>query len=286
MEQALLIVWRESVEALLVIGILYAWLRRQPGRQRALLHLWGGVGAGLLLAGLLAALMALAGNWMSGPGGEWFQAGLSLLACVLILQMVHWMARNGGQLRQHLEQQADSALQHGRLASLALLVALAVAREGSETVIFLYGVSASANSASLALGAGLGLLLGLLCFALLQAGSRFIAWRQFFLVSEVLLLLLGGALLMSAVDRASGQWMALDLPEHLYALLSEPIWDSSALLDDGSKPGALLASLSGYRAMPSAVNIGLLGCYWLLAWNLLRRPRRALQNPALQSRSA
>lgn len=280
MEQALVIVWRESVEALLVIGILYAWLRRQPGQQRALLHLWAGVGAGLLLAGLLAALMALAGNWMSGPGGEWFQAGLSLLACVLILQMVHWMARNGGQLRQQLQQQADSALQHGRLASLALLVALAVAREGSETVIFLYGVSASANPASLALGAGLGLLLGLLCFALLQAGSRFIAWRQFFLVSEVLLLLLGGALLMSAVDRASGQWMALDLPEHIYALLSEPMWDSSALLDDGSKPGALLASLSGYRAMPSALHVGLLGYYWLLAWSLLRPPRRVLQSRA------
>ncbi|VXB78513.1 FTR1 family iron permease [Pseudomonas sp. 8AS] len=280
MEQALLIVWRESVEALLVIGILYAWLRHQPGRHRALLHLWGGVGAGLLLAGLLAALMALAGSWMSGPGGEWFQAGLSLLACVLILQMVRWMARNGGQMRQQLEQQADSALQHGRLASLALLVALAVAREGSETVIFLYGVSASANPASLALGAGLGLLLGLLCFALLQAGSRFIAWRQFFLVSEVLLLLLGGALLMSAVDRASGQWMALDLPEHIYALLSEPMWDSSALLDDGSKPGALLASLSGYRAMPSALHVGLLGYYWLLAWSLLRAPRRVLQSRA------
>lgn len=278
MEQALLIVWRESVEALLVIGILYAWLRRQPDQQHALRPLWLGVGAGLLLAGLLAALMALAGNWMSGPGGEWFQAALSLLACVLILQMVRWMAHNGWQLRQQLEQQADTALQHGRLTSLALLVALAVAREGSETVIFLYGVSASANPASLALGAGLGLLLGILCFALLQAGSRFIAWRQFFLVSEVLLLLLGGALLMSAVDRASAQWMALDLPEHIYALLSEPMWDSSALLDDGSKPGALLASLSGYRAMPSSVHVSLLAYYWLLAWSLLRPPREALQS--------
>ena len=282
MEQALVIVWRESVEALLVIGILYAWLRRQPGRQRALLHLWGGVGAGLLLAGLLATLMALAGNWMSGPGGEWFQSGLSLLACALILQMVYWMAHNGGQLRQQLEQQADTALQHGRLASLALLAALAVAREGSETVIFLYGVSASAANqtdlASLSLGAGLGLLLGLLCFALLQAGCRFIAWRQFFLVSEVLLLLLGGALLMSAADRASGQWMAMDLPEQLYTLLSEPLWDSSALLDDGSKPGALLGSLSGYRAMPSTLQVGLLGCYWLLAWSLLQPPRRVLQS--------
>jgi high-affinity iron transporter len=273
MEQALLIVWRESVEALLVIGILSAWLRNQPGQQQAMRYLWSGVALGLLFAGLLAGLMTLAGNWMNGPNGEWFQASLSLIASLLILQMAWWMARRGGQLRQQLEQQAGAALQQGRLFSLALLVALAVAREGSETVIFLYGVSASANPANLALGAVLGALLGLLCFALLQAGSRFIAWPQFFLFSKWLLILLGGALLISALDRASGQWMALELPEQLYNLISTPLWDSSALLNDGSRGGALLASLTGYRAMPSTLQALLLGGYWLLAWRVLRTPR-------------
>ena len=278
MEQALLIVWRESVEALLVIGILYAWLRQQPGRRHAMVYLWGGVGLGLLLAGLLAGLMALAGNWMNGPSGEWFQAGLSLVASLLILQMACWMARHGGQLRQQLQRDAGAALQQGRLLSLSLLVALAVAREGSETVIFLYGVSTTANPSSLALGALLGLLLGLACFALLQAGSRLIAWRQFFLISEWLLILLGGALLISALDRASAQWMALELPEQLYNLIGTPLWDSSALLDDGSRVGTLLASLTGYRAMPSALQALLLGSYWLLAWRLLRKPAPVLRS--------
>jgi len=278
MEQALLIVWRESVEALLVIGILFAWLRQQPGRRHAMAYLWGGVGLGLLLAGLLAGLMALAGNWMNGPAGEWFQAGLSLIASLLILQMAYWMARHGGQLRQQLQRDAGAALQQGRLLSLSLLVTLAVAREGSETVIFLYGVSTTANPSSLALGALLGLLLGLACFALLQAGSRFIAWRQFFLISEWLLILLGGALLISALDRASAQWMALELPEQLYNLIGTPLWDSSALLDDGSRVGTLLASLTGYRAMPSALQALLLGSYWLLAWRLLRKPAPVLRS--------
>src|SRR3990167_8922333 len=278
MEQVLLIVWRESVEALLVIGILFAWLRQQPDRRHAMVYLWGGVGLGLLLAGLLAGLMALAGNWMNGPSGEWFQAGLSLVASLLILQMACWMARHGGQLRQQLQRDAGAALQQGRLLSLSLLVALAVAREGSETVIFLYGASASANPSSLALGALLGLLLGLACFALLQAGSRFIAWRQFFLISEWLLILLGGALLISALDRASGQLMALELPEQLYTLIGTPLWDSSALLDDGSRIGTLLASLTGYRATPSTLPALLLGGYWLLSWRLLRKPAPLLRS--------
>ncbi len=243
-----------------------------------MVYLWGGVGLGLLLAGLLAGLMALAGNWMNGPSGEWFQAGLSLVASLLILQMACWMARHGGQLRQQLQRDAGAALQQGRLLSLSLLVALAVAREGSETVIFLYGVSTTANPSSLALGALFGLLLGLASFALLQAGSRFIAWRQFFLISEWLLILLGGALLISALDRASAQWMALELPEQLYSLIGSPLWDSSALLDDGSRVGTLLASLTGYRAMPSALQALLLGGYWLLAWRLLRWPAPVLRS--------
>lgn len=284
MGQSLFIVWRESIEALLVVGILYAWLRQQPDNRRALRHLWAGVGLGLLLAGLLAAVMLLAGNWLSDSGGEWFQAGMSLVASLLILQMVGWMARHGGQLRQQLVLHADTALAQGRQLGLTLLVALAIAREGSETVIFLYGIGAQQHGVALGdfiLGGVLGLLLGGLCFALLQMGSRLIGWRQFFRVSERLLLLLGGALLMAALDRLSGQLLGLELPEQAYALLGNPLWDSSTWLDDGSRVGALVAGLTGYRAMPSAVAVATLAAYWLLAWQLLH-PRQ----PAAQTVSA
>lgn len=276
MEQALFIVWRESIEALLVIGILYGWLRRQPQAQMALRYLWAGVGLGLLLAGALAAAMVLAGQWLSGTAGEWFQAGMTLLASLLIMQMLGWMARHGGQLRQQLEFGAGSALAQGRYLGLLLLAALAVGREGSETVIFLYGIGSQQASGALgqfALGGGLGLLLGGLCFGLLQLGSRLIGWRQFFRVSEWLLMLLGGALLMSALDRISGQLMGLDLPAQAYQLLGDPLWDSSALLDDGSRGGALFASLTGYRAMPTALAVSLLALYWWLARSLTRRAR-------------
>jgi high-affinity iron transporter len=278
MEQALFIVWRESIEALLVVGILYAWLRRQPNAQLALRYLWAGVGLGLLLAGALAGLMLLAGQWLSGTAGEYFQAGMTLLASLLIMQMLGWMARNGGQLRQQLEGGAGNALAQGRYLGLLLLAALAVGREGGETVIFLYGIGsqqASGQLAQFALGGALGLLLGGLCFALLQAGSRVIGWRQFFRVSEWLLILLGGALLMSALDRISGQLLGLELPNMAYQLLGDPLWNSSALLDDGSRGGALFASLTGYRAMPSALAVVMLGGYWWLARNLTRGARLA-----------
>jgi high-affinity iron transporter len=88
------------------------------------------------------------------------------------------------------------------------------------------------------------------------------------------LLLLGGAMLMNALDRASGQLMGMDLPEQLYAWLGDPLWDSSAWLDDGSRLGGLIAGLTGYRAMPSAVAALLLAGFWLLAWFWRRAPRQ------------
>ncbi|MCY1349330.1 Ferrous iron permease EfeU [compost metagenome] len=273
MEQALLIVWRESVEAMLVIGILHAWLRRHPSPRRSLRLLWTGVLGGGLLAALLATLMVLAGEWMSGPSGEWFQAAMGLVASALVLQMLAWMTHGRQLLRHRLEDQASLALAHGRESGLVVLAALAVAREGSEVAIFLYGAGGASSAGQILLGALLGLALGGLSFTLLQVGGRALDWRRFFAVSQWLLVLLGGAMLMGALDRASGQLMAMDLPEVLYAWLGDPLWDSSAWLDDGSRLGALIASLTGYRAMPSAAAVLLLSAFWLLAWRLLRAPR-------------
>jgi high-affinity iron transporter len=275
MGQALFIVWRESIEALLVVGILYAWLQRQPDNRLALRHLGAGVALGLGAAALLGGVMLLAGDWLNGSSGEWFQAGMTLCASLLILHMLAWMAKHGRSLRGELEGQAKAALREGRYLGLMLLAALAIAREGSETVIFLYGIGARGDASGLIIGGLLGLALGLLCFYLLQRGSRALGWQLFFRVSEVLLLLLGSAMLMAALDRASGQLMALELPDYAYGVLGDALWDSSALLDDGSRAGMLIASLTGYRAMPSAFAVGGMALYWSLAWWLLRAPRRA-----------
>lgn len=190
MEQALLIVWRESVEALLVIGLLHAWLSRQYNARQLLRKLWEGVAAGIALAALLALLMVVAGSWMSGTPGEWFQAAMSALASLLILQMVVWMSQNAGNLRNALESRAQQALAHSRHSGLTLLATLAVAREGSEIAIFLYGAVGSASAIQTIAGALLGGALGALSFVLLQRGSRFLDWRRFFTISETLLLLL------------------------------------------------------------------------------------------------
>ncbi|MDA7086367.1 FTR1 family protein [Pseudomonas sp. SA3-5] len=279
MNQSLFIVWRESIEALLVIGILQAWISQQSERRRAMLLLWGGVALGLLLSAALALTILFAGEWLAGAAGEWFQAGLVLLASALILQMVGWMRRHGRSLKQNLQQAADSHLQRNGGLGLLLLAMLAVGREGSETVVFLYGLGLPKHGAELwqfALGGVLGLGLAVLTFMVLQAGSRLFSWRHFFAFSETVLLLLGAALLVAGLDRISGQLMALELPEQVYGWFGDALWDSSAGLDDASGLGAVLANFAGYRAMPSLATVAALAGYWLLVAFWLRRTSPAV----------
>ncbi len=267
MEQVAFIVWRESVEALLVVGILYSWLRATIEGRRGLPYLWGGVAAGLGLALMLALVLLGVSEWLSDTGQEWFQAGMSLLACVLVVQMVVWMKRHGRTLKRELEGGARQSVANDNWWGLLVLVMIAVAREGSETVVFLYGtVSAAQDGGSpimLALAGVGGFLVALLTFWLLQLGGKLITWRRFFRITEVLLLLLAGSLLIGGLDHL----ISLDaLPT-----IVDPVWDSAWLLDDSSGLGKILADFAGYRAYPALISVLAWLVYWLVVWLLLRR---------------
>ncbi|ARP82726.1 FTR1 family iron permease [Bordetella genomosp. 8] len=271
MEQVSFIVWRESVEALLVVGILYTWLRATPEGRRGLPYLWGGVAAGLGLAVALALVLLGVSSWLSDTGQEWFQAGMALVACALVVQMVFWMKKHGRTLKGELESGARDSVRSDNWWGLLILVMIAVAREGSETVVFLYGtVSAGAGGASgwlLGLAGLAGFAVALLTFWLLQLGGKLITWRRFFRVTEILLLLLAGSLLVGGLD-------------HLISLgvvppLVDPIWDSSWLLDDSSGIGKVLADFAGYRAYPALMTVLVWVAYWIVVWALLSRVRPA-----------
>jgi high-affinity iron transporter len=255
MDQVAFIVWRESIEALLVVGILYAWLRTSPDGRRGLPWLWGGVGAGLLLAGALALVLLGVASWLSDRGQEWFQSLMALAACALVVQMVVWMRQHGRGLKRELESGASREIHQQHWWGLLVLVMIAVAREGSETVVFLYGTVLSSKDA--------GDVVALLTFWLLQLGGRIITWRRFFRVTEVLLLLLASSLLVSATDRL----ISLDV---LPALM-DPVWDSSWLLGTEHGLGKILADFVGYRAAPALSQLLIWLAYWGVVLWLLRR---------------
>ncbi|QBQ97192.1 FTR1 family iron permease [Paraburkholderia pallida] len=267
MGQVLFIVWRESVEALLVVGILYAWLKNgDADARRGLPYLWAGVGAGVLAAVALGAALVGFTEVLSGDAQDYFQTAMVLVACVLIVQMVLWMKQHGRTLKREMEQSLEQTTRDANWWGITVLVALAIAREGSETVIFLYGLGFGQSGhvdASQYLAVLLGLGLAFLTFYLLQLGGKVFSWRQFFRVTEIMLLFLGAGLFQTGVDKL--------IDKEVLPTLVDQVWNSSALLDDSSTFGSLVATLTGYRAHPALMNLIAYAAYWLVVWWLARR---------------
>jgi len=252
------VVWRESVEALLVIGILDAWLARQQdiaGRGR--MFLWAGVAAGLAVALALGAVFVMFGEAIPDDAQQVYQTAAVLLAAGLIVQMVFWMRKHGRTLKRELETALQDAAARAGWWSIFALAAIAVAREGSETVVFLFGTLAASRSGTIsaAVAAALiGFILALATYYALQVGSRILSWKTFFAITEVMLLFLAASLLVTAADYLTDLGV---LPR-----LSGRLWDSSAILPDGGPVGGLVGALTGYRARPDLLELLVYGLYW------------------------
>ncbi|HUE31187.1 MAG TPA: FTR1 family protein, partial [Verrucomicrobiae bacterium] len=197
MIETLLIMWRESLEAALIVGILLTYLARS-GQRAGMRYVW----AGALGAVVAAVAMGLASNGAAarlGPDAqELLQAGVLLLAVGVLSWMVVWMHRNARQLGGDLRRRADRALATGRMVGLAAIAFAAVFREGVEAVLFLWGVvvqradvGAPALLAAGVAGAGLAAATAWLFFR----GFAFLNLQTFFRVTGILLLLVAAGLL-------------------------------------------------------------------------------------------
>lgn len=241
---ALIIVFREVIEAGLVIGIVLAVTRGARGSRT-----WvaGGVLAGALGAAFVAAFADALSQAIAGKGQELFNAGVLALAVVMLAWHNIWMARHGRDLAGQLADvgRAVAAGDKSFLA-LALVVGLAVLREGSEVALFLYGILASGESTWNLLVGGLGGLgLGALVSTLTFYGLVTIPARHLFAVTSLLITLLAAGLAAQCVGFLQQAWIV--------TALSQTLWDTSSVLPDSSLLGRVLHTLIGYTDQPTAM---------------------------------
>jgi high-affinity iron transporter len=265
--QIVFIVWRESLEALLVIGILNAWLNHRDGGRdlTGRKFLWYGVAVGLLSAALLAVVLLFFEGLLEGDRQDYFQILMALVAASLIVQMVAWMRKNGKTLKHTLEQGAEQAATKGNWWGVAILAASSVAREGSETAVFLYGVIAAADQSTYWLNAAAitsGIAAAAATYGALFVSAWRFPWPLFFRLTEITLLFFAASLFMTCLDRLIG----LDIVHPLTA----PLWDTSWILNDSQGLGGLVGSLTGYRARPELLPLLTYAAYWLLVVIMLQ----------------
>ncbi len=259
---ALIIVFREVFEAGLIIGIVLAVTRTVSGRNR---WIGGGVLAGVLAACVVAAFAGAISHLFAGMGQELFNAAILCLAVVMLTWHNVWMARHGSELAGELRA-AGQAVVEGRksLLALAVVVGVAVLREGSEVVLFLYGVVATDadSSWSVALGGFLGLALGATVCLLTYFGLLRVPARALFTTTTVLIALLAAGMAAQAaafLERAN--WLTA---------LDNVVWDSGWLLSDSSLAGRALHVLIGYTDQPTAMQLTVYLAILLITFLLMR----------------
>ncbi len=242
-----IIVFREVLEASIIIGIVAAATQNVPGSKR---WLAAGLLAGLLGSGVVAASADAIGSFASGVGQELFNAIVLGVAVLMLAWHNIWMSSHGAALAASARAVGND-IRDGRseCSALMLIVGLAVLREGSETVLFLYGIAASETGgrSSMMLGGLIGMLAGIAVGYLIFAGLVRIPMRWFFTATSVLVLLLAAGM----ASQAAHFLIQADLLPSLVA----PLWDTSALLPENGLPGMVLHSLIGYDSRPAGMQI-------------------------------
>jgi len=247
MISSMVIVFREMLEMVLVVGVLLAATRGLSGSR-----LWIGLGVfgGLLGAAFLGVFMEQMEASFDGEGEFIFNAVVLLMASAMIAWTVFWMSKHGRMMSQRMKQIGGS-VKEGDLpyTALAIVALSAVMREGSEAAFFLFGAAQgiSEDGWSMFMGGMMGAGVALVIGSLLYLGLVRIPLKQLFSVIGWLLMLLAAGM---ASQAASNLVMIEWLPS-----LIDPLWNSSALLSTDSMFGELLHVLVGYDDQPSGLQV-------------------------------
>ena len=218
----------------------------------------------MLGASIVAVFAGAISDAFQGSGQELFNASVLGIAVLMLMWHNAWMARHGREIADEMRRVGTAVSEGAKpLTALAIVVGLAVLREGSEVVLFLYGILASGTSASAALlGGVLGIVAGAAFTALTYFGLLAIPNRHIFSVTSWLIALLGAGMAAQAVHflNSAGLVVALD----------KTVWDTSWLLSENTILGRMLHALIGYTERPTQMQL-LVYILTLIAMYLLMR---------------
>lgn len=243
----LLIIFREVIEAGLIVGIVLAATKGVAGRG-----LWVGLGVlgGLVGAALVAVFAGGLSSLFHGSGQELFNAAILILAVGMLTWHNVWMASHGKEMSRELKAVGAEVRSGSKsLLAMAIVVGVAVLREGSEVVLFLYGIAAGggASAAGMFTGGVLGVLAGAALSALMYLGLLAIPAHRLFAATTGLITLLAAGLASQAI--------ALLQQADVLNVLTSPLWDTSSVLSEGSVVGRLLKTLIGYTDRPDGAQL-------------------------------
>ncbi len=262
-----IVVWRESLEAFLIVGILLAALRKNNAWLQGRKYLFAGVGGGVALAVTLAIAIVYAESELQGAALDHFQTVLIFVAAALVAHMCLWMKTHSREIKSNAEKAVQNSQSNNSYWDVAFIAALAIGREGMETVLFLYSSSLEAieNGATAPLigGAFLGFFSAIATGTLVSKGLQFIKYQHFFRISSTLLLLMAGGFVIQGTNRL--------IQGGLLPAIMNHTWDTSFILSDTSITGKLVSMLTGYTSSPPLMVVLAYALFWAIYYAMILR---------------
>lgn len=243
---AFVIVFREVLEAGLIVGVMLAATEGVAGRGRVIAL---GIGGGVLASALVALFAERIAALFDGSGQDVLNAAILAVAVVMLVWTVVWMASHGKEMVLEMKTVGREVKDGSKpLAAVGIVVGMAVLREGVEVVLFMYGIAISGESAlNVATGFALGVLAGAAVSFALYRGLIAIPVKLLFKTTTILITLLAAGL--------AAQSVGILQDTGFIQSLSDPLWDSSWLLSDDGAVGRVLRTMVGYRAQPTGMQV-------------------------------
>ncbi|MDE3839832.1 iron permease [Bacillus methanolicus] len=279
--QALLITFREVLEALLIVGIITTYLKRMD-HQKYTKYVWLGAGLAVLASVGVAMLFQVVFTGFAAMGSEMYlKIGIMLVSALLLTQMVFWMASHSRDLKGNMEGKMNHFISTGNIVGMVFHSFLVVLREGVETVFFFAAITGGNIGAAMqGWGAITGGVIAAIVSYLFFKGTMRVPLKTFFKVTGVFIILIAAGLIVQAISMMQDLNMIGSVLPHVYDITwflpEHPIDYQHYLRDHGVAPvlsgdiGIFLKALFGYSSMPSIEEIiayvGYLAGIYLLTW--------------------
>src|SRR4051794_16011509 len=260
--QALLITFREVLEALLIVGIITTYLKRTDNKKYTK-YVWVGAGLAVLASVGAAMLFQLVFTGFAAMVSEMYlKIGIMIISALLLTQMVFWMASHSRDLKGNTENKMSKFISTGNVVGMVIHSFLVVLREGIETVFFFAAITGGNIGAAMqGWGAITGVVIAVVVSYLFFKGTMKISLKTFFKVTGAFIILIAAGLLVQAISMMQDLEIIGSIVPHLYDLTwllpEHPIDFDHYLRDHGTAPllsgevGIFLKALFGYSSMPS-----------------------------------
>ena len=259
-----LIMFRESLEAALIIVIIAAYLNK-IGKAALKHYLYLGSAAAIILSLVLGIVLNVFYGGLSGVAEQLFEGTAAITATIVLTYMILWMSRNAHRIKDELHGKVDVTITKGNMIGIAVIAFIAVFREGIETVLFLTAVAVQQPLATI-IGTVAGFAIVSLMAILMFKELYRLNIKNVFKYSSILLLIFAAGLFGFGVHEylevAENYSINLGFfADHAYNINPS---DASHPLHEKGAAGSIMSAMVGYDGNPEWLRVFAYLGYWFI----------------------